>query len=98
MEYYDKIISYLASLANAYGKVRDVLDELGRSLDENGNIMTDTTQITRSYTFQIDTLMEKLQEQSNKQEALKQNLDKVKRSMGENSMEYKELQKALADT
>ena len=97
-EYYNRIINSLETLSNAYSKFRDDLDELGRSMDENGNLITDMAQITASYTLQIDALNEKLQEQSNKRKALKIQIESVTDVLGEESDEYRELQNVYVNS
>jgi len=58
--YYKSIQEYNQNLAESYEKVRDVLEEIGRSMDKNGNLITDTVQVNKSYELQIEN-MEKAQ-------------------------------------
>ena len=93
--YYNAIISNLDTLASSYAKVRDVLDELGRKMDENGNLITDIEQISESYGNQIDTLTKKqktLMQSIADQEA---QMQLVKDTIGEDTQEYKDLESGL---
>lgn len=93
--YFEQITNKLDALSNSYQKLRDTFDEFGRSMDKNGNLITDTSQITATYTYQIDTLTKKLQNQSNQREMLLRQLEKEKSRLGENSQDYIELEQTL---
>lgn len=93
--YYSSITQNLDNLANSYSKVRDVLNELGRQMDENGDLITDTEQITVSYTKQLEQLRKKQVYNTISIRQQQAQLESVKETIGENTEDYKDLENQI---
>ena len=95
--YYRSLYENNEKLASTYQKVRDTMEELGRSMDGNGNLITDTTTLSKNYQQQLDNLQKTYDNMKTSLNEQAKMLANIKKALGEDSEEYRTSQNALYD-